>query len=200
MWGRLNYATVSEYPVSKYVRGAYEQEMQTWITNGWLIPYPEKKLGIPKGIVPLMTVVQHNKGKVRPVIDYRELNKHVDAFIANADVCLAKLREWRQQGANMAILAKSVPYQTMRIKVKRFCLTRFGFSLNVAPPIYTVRLQEESIGRATSAYIDDVYVKAKLIQNGLMCKDPESLGLTCLDWKPKESVTICGGHQISLML
>lgn len=70
--------------------------------------------------------------------------------------------------------------------------------------IYTVRLQEESIGRVTSAYIDNVYVKAKLIQYELMCKDPECLGITCLDWKSKESVTLCGGrgdvrHQISLI-
>ena len=56
-------------------------------------PIPQERLGPPKGLIPLMAVVQHTKGKVRPVMDYRELNEHVDAFTANADVCTAKLRE-----------------------------------------------------------------------------------------------------------
>ena len=40
-----------------------------------------------------MIIVQHSKGKVRPVMDYRELNEHVDAFTADADVYTAKLME-----------------------------------------------------------------------------------------------------------
>lgn len=56
-----------------------------------------------------MAIVQHNKGKVRPVMDYHELNEYFDAFTANVDVCSIKLRDWRQQGANLATrLAKSV--------------------------------------------------------------------------------------------
>ena len=41
---------------------------------------------------------------VHLVMDYRELNKHVDAFTVDADVCTAKLREWCQQGVNVARL------------------------------------------------------------------------------------------------
>lgn len=51
-----------------------------------------------------MAVVQHSKGRVREVMDYSKLNEHVDEFTANTDVCSAKLREWRQQGANVAML------------------------------------------------------------------------------------------------
>ena len=90
---------VSEYPVAAEIRYKYMQERHTWIDNGWLVPYPEDKLGSPKGLIPLMAVLQQNKTKMHPVMDYRELNHHVNAFMANADVCAAKLCEWRQKGA-----------------------------------------------------------------------------------------------------
>lgn len=47
------------------------------------------------GLIPPLVVVQPTKDKVRPVMDYIELNQHVDAFTTNADVCATKLREWR---------------------------------------------------------------------------------------------------------
>lgn len=59
------------------------------------MPYLEEELGLPKGLIPLMAVIQQNKDKVRPVLDYRELNEHVDTFTPRADVCTQKLREWR---------------------------------------------------------------------------------------------------------
>ncbi len=58
--------------------------MKAWIQNGWLIPYPESQLGPPKGLIPLMAILQESKQKVRPVMDYRELNEHVNAYTANA--------------------------------------------------------------------------------------------------------------------
>ena len=72
----------------------YERELQAWIQNGWLIPYPESKLGPPKGLIPLMAILQESKQKVRPVMDYRELNEHVNAYMANADMCAQTMREW----------------------------------------------------------------------------------------------------------
>ena len=69
----------------------------TWISNSWLVPYPEEKLGPPKGLIPLMAVLHQNKTKVRPVMDYWELNHHVDVFTANADVCTAKLCVWQDK-------------------------------------------------------------------------------------------------------
>ena len=59
-----------------------------------MIPYPEEECGLPKGLIPLMAMLQANKQKVRLVMDYREFNKCVDAHTANADVCAQKLREW----------------------------------------------------------------------------------------------------------
>ena len=67
---------------------------------------------------------------------------------------------------------------------------RLGFGLNVAPMIMkgivsTVLAQEERTMKATSSYIDDIYVnveivsvdevKVKLESFGLTCKDPERL-------------------------
>ena len=194
--------TVPEYNVPASAQVEYERELRTWIKNEWLVPYPEEELGPPKGLIPLMAVIQHNKGKVRPVLDYRELNAHVDAFTAHADICAQKLREWRREGSEVSVLDlrkaylqvhvhKSLwPFQTVLIDGRRYCLTRMGFGLNVAPSVMraivdAVLSKDEHIRRATSAYIDDVYinesvvsatcVKQHLDDFGLASKDPEQL-------------------------
>ena len=38
-----------------------------------------------------MAVLNRNKEKVRPVLDFRQLNSNVDAHTADADVCAEKL-------------------------------------------------------------------------------------------------------------
>ena len=65
-------------------------------------PIPPGITKTPKGLILLMAVIQHTK--VHPVMDCRELNKHVDAFTVDADICTVKLREWCQQGVNVALL------------------------------------------------------------------------------------------------
>ena len=149
-----------------------------------------------------MAVLQANKQKVRPVMDYRALNKYVDAHPANADVCAQKLREWRQKGSNVAVLDlrraylqvhvdKSLwPFQKDKIEGQRYCLTRLGFGLNVTPIIMRsiinmLMAQDETIQGATSSYIDDIFVNESactaarvrdhLQQFGLTCKDPKRL-------------------------
>ena len=96
-------------------------------------------------MIPLMPILQESKQKVRPVMDYRELNEHVNAYTANADVCA----------------------QTMRSVVK------------------AVIGQDETVSRATSSYVDDIFVnesvcpaaqvKTHLERFGLTCKNPEQL-------------------------
>ena len=51
-----------------------------------------------------MAIVQVDKDKVRPVMDFRELKSHVDAFTASVDVCADKLRDWRRLGTNVSIV------------------------------------------------------------------------------------------------
>ena len=96
--------SVQEYAVPYHARDAYENEILQWQQNGWLLPYPEEELDSPKGLIPLIAVVQEQNQKVRPVLDYRELNGFVDAFTATAEVCAQKLREWRRQGVNVSLL------------------------------------------------------------------------------------------------
>jgi len=187
---------LSEYPAPEQIREEYNRELQTWIQNGWLLPYPADELGPPKGLIPLMAVLQENKQKVRPVMDYRELNEHVDAFTASADVCAHKLRDWRQQGSDVSVLdlrraylqvhiEKSLwPFQTVEIKGKRYCLTRLGFGLNVAPLIMrsivnTVVAQDERVKTATSSYIDDIFVNETICSASRVKKHLERFGLTC---------------------
>ena len=57
--------------------------MKVWITRGWLKRCEDQN--DRRGILPLMAVIQANKGKVRPVLDFRELNKHVESLHRNAE-------------------------------------------------------------------------------------------------------------------
>ena len=186
---------LSEYPPPVLLREQFEEELQAWIDGGWLRPYPEDKLGPPSGLIPLMAVLQENEQKVQPIMDYRELNKHVDPYMAGADVCAHKLREWRQQGSDMAILdlcranlqirmEKLLwPFQTVEIKGTRYCLTRLGFSLNVAPSIMTAIMnaiqQDEAMRQATSSYIDDIFVNEGILSAQAVKEHFESFELTC---------------------
>ena len=49
--------SVQEYAVPCHDRDAYENEILQWQRNGWLLPYSEE-LGPPKGLIPLMAVMQ----------------------------------------------------------------------------------------------------------------------------------------------
>lgn len=191
---------VDAYNVSEQVREQYEEELQTWIQDGWLLPYDENKYGPAKGLVPLMAVVQWNKGKVRPVMDFREINSYIDTFTADADVCAEKLREWRKQGENVSVidLRKAYlqirihdsmwPYQTVLFKGQRYCLTRLGFGLNVAPLVMKAVLncvlsQDQNVRKGSSAYIDDIFVNEDIVGAMKVERHLEKFGLVC---KPHE--------------
>ena len=68
--------------------------MERWIDEGILIPWR----GEVKGVIPLMAVEKPTKNKIRPVLDFRELNESVKCHTGDhmTDVCSEKLREWRQ--------------------------------------------------------------------------------------------------------
>ena len=188
------------YAVPVEAKERYEEEVRHWIDNGWLLPYDEDELGPAKGLIPMMAVIQGNKDKVRPVMDFRELNGHINAFTREADVCADKLREWRRRGVNVAMvdLQKAYlqievkkelwPYQTVRFQGRQYCLTRLGFGLNVAPLVMKAVLacalsQDERVRAGTSAYVDDILVDedvvaaedvvAHLRRYGLESKTPE---------------------------
>lgn len=60
------------------IRDDYENEFQNWIDSIWLIPYTEEEIQPFKGLIILMTMVQHNKIKVHSLMDYQEINIHVN--------------------------------------------------------------------------------------------------------------------------
>ena len=142
-------------------------------------------MGPPKGLIPLMAVIQQNKQKVRLVLDYQELNDHVDPFTACADICTEKLREWRRTGSNVFMLdlrkaylqvcmhQSQWSYQTVLFKGQRYCLNRMEFGLNVVPSIMrtivdAILTKDKCIQWATSAYIDDVYVDESIVLAALV--------------------------------
>ena len=191
---------VAQYAVPPAARQEFDQELDSWISNGWLVPYDEQQHGPPRGLVPLMAVLQTNKAKVRPVLDYRELNSHVTAHTADADVCADQLRKWRRHGTNIAVvdLKKAYlqlrvdqrlwPFQTVVIRGQRYCLTRLGFGLNVAPLVMkavvrAVLALDPEMERAVLPYVDDLLVNEDMVsaervmahfaECGLECKPPE---------------------------
>ena len=90
--------------MSDEIRNEYKQESQMRIVNGWLIPYSQERLRPSKGPNPLTAVVQPSKGNVHQVMNYRELNEHLDAFTMDVDIYSTNLREWCPQGVNLALL------------------------------------------------------------------------------------------------
>ena len=117
---------MSEYTMSKHIWDEYNCKLQTWISDGWLILYPEKKLGPPTSLIPLMALVQENKGKVWPIMDYREVNNHIEAYTAHANVCSQRLRDWRRKGSHVSVLDLRKNYLQVHIhcSCSRLCLLK----------------------------------------------------------------------------
>ena len=191
---------IAQYAVPEAARSAYYEELELWIREGWLQPYDERVDGAARGLIPLMAVVQPNQDKVRPVLDYRELNGHIAAHTADADVCAEQLRRWRRHGSSVAVvdLRKAYlqlrldrrlwPYQTVKVRGQRYSLTRVGFGLNCAPLIMkavvrAILEQDETVGRGVLPFVDDLLVDEDVIsaervaehfsRYGLQCKPPQ---------------------------
>ncbi|KFD63395.1 hypothetical protein M514_24416 [Trichuris suis] len=188
--------TKEEFPLPEGIREAYTEELEQWIQNGWLIPYDESKFGPAKALIPLMAVIQRSKGKGNGLMDFRELNSYIDTYTAKSDVCAQMLREWRRQGVNVSILdlRKAYlqvcvdrtlwPYQTVVVKERRYCLTRLGFGLNVAPMIMKAVISrvlslDPDIQKGTSAYIDDIFVNENVVSANHVIQHLAKYGLSC---------------------
>lgn len=187
---------VAQYAVAPSARDEFDREIDAWITNGWLLPYDEQADGPPRGLVPLMAVRQNNQAKVRPVLDYRELNGFVTAHTADADVCADQLRRWRRHGTRIAVvdLRKAYlqlrlerrlwPFQTVIVRGQRYCLTRLGFGLNVAPLIMkavirAVLSQDPDMERAVLPYVDDLLVDEAIVSADCVVEHFAKFGLVC---------------------
>ena len=66
---------VSQYKMDAGIEEVFSEEIQSWIARGLLKTFE----GEHDGLLPLMAVDQPNKGKVRPVLDHRELSEYVSS-------------------------------------------------------------------------------------------------------------------------
>lgn len=188
--------TVAQYNVSPSMRQEFDKELELWISNGWLVPYSEQQHGAPQGLVPLMAVQQNNGNKVRPVLDYRELNDYVTAFTADSDVFADQLRKWRRHGRNVTVLdlrkaylqvrvdQQLWPFQTVMVRGRRHCLTRLGFGLNIAPSVMkavvkTILAQDANIESAVVPYVDDLLVNEDIVSAEQVAAHFSRFGLEC---------------------
>ena len=183
------------------LRERYEKEVDSWVEKGWLKEWTGTTEG---GVIPLMAVHQPTKEKVRPVMDYRELNAYVESHTGEGvvDVCAEKIRQWRRECGELALVdlrnaylqihieEKLWRYQLVKYKGKVYALTRLGFGLTCAPKIMSTILKEvlgrnPKIAGAADHYIDDILVnesvvkaedvRAHLQKYGLDSKPPERL-------------------------
>ena len=194
--------TVESYKSTKTdgVRERFDAEIERWISLGWLQPCNGDEEG---GVLPLMAVTQVNKDKVRPVLDFRELNQYVSSHPGtDAAVCSETLRKWRRMPGPLKIVdLKSAylqlhvdqslwQYQQVVYKGRRYFLTRLGFGLNSAPKIMgkvvqLVLSQSEQVQEGTDSYVDDIVVDESVVsvdevvqhlqRYGLEAKPPERL-------------------------
>ena len=82
------------------------------------------------------------------------------------------------------------PYHTVIFRGQRYCLTRLGFGLNVAPSVMKyvltpVLAQDETVDRATSSYRDNISVNEDVVSDQCLENYLLRYGLQC---KPAERV------------
>ena len=70
----------------------FDKEVERWISEGILVPWEKP---VEEGIIPLMAVEQPTKKKVRPVLDYRVLNRYVECHTGDEviDVAIARMEK-----------------------------------------------------------------------------------------------------------
>ena len=158
-----------------------------------------------------MAVTQKNKGKVRPVLDYRELNTRMETHTADRDVCANKLHDWHQMSCNVALLnLKKVylqirvhrslwPYQTVFFKGQRYCLMRLGFGLSIAPmvmkAVVSKVLKQNDVFKGTvSSYVDDILVNKDAVTSDVVVNHLRQFVLKC---NPAQRM-VNGAHVLGL--
>ena len=192
-------------------RKEFEKEVDRWIDDGILLPWEGQVVG---GVLPLMAVDQPTKGKVRPVLDYRELNAYVECHTGDdiTDVCSETLRGWRQMDGELVLVDLKAAYLQIRVskelwkyqivnyKGRFYCLTRLGFGLNCAPRIMSSILKSilGKSGRvkgATSSFVDDICVNVTKVSAEEVIQHLGRFGLVT-----KPPVPLDGGSALGLKI
>jgi len=194
------------YHVAEKDRPEFDQEIQSWIQEGVLVEHNQSVHGRVSFYLPLMAVRQlkGDESKVRPVLDYRRLNKCIESHPGQATpLCADRVREWRQMGKSWAILdlrraylqvrvhRELWTYQAVRWHGRTYLLTRLGFGLASAPKIMTAIVEkalsmEPIIHASVSSYIDDLFVAEELVSADAVKSHLSSWGL---ESKPPQRLT-----------
>ena len=203
---------VGEYKCTRApgVYKKYTEEIQSWISKGWLVPWK----GPIKGVIPLLAVVQPTKDKVRPVMDYRELNEFVECHTGDEHVaiCAEKVRKWRQLDNKLKLVdLKSAylqihisedlwQYQVVKYNGRHYALTRLGFGLSSAPRIMTrvlgkVLSLDEDVNKGTDHYIDDILVQESVVSAAKVREHLLRYG-----FESKEPMDLDGGKVLGIAL
>ena len=189
---------VAVYSMRPEIEEKFDAQIEKWKSNGWLQPCEDPG----HGIVPLMAVEQPSKGKVRPVLDFRELNKYVHSYTGDADVCDETMRKWRSMPDSLGVLDLRDAYLQLHVRsdLQRFqvvkhrnnfyALTRLGFGLNCAPKIMSAVLNkvlslDSRIAAATDHYVDDIVVDLSQVSMSEVVKHLKQYGL---ETKPPEKI------------
>ena len=192
---------VPGYRVKKHLQDKFDAEVESWIEDGILLPVPASES--VDSVIPLMAVEQASKGKVRPVLDFKELNQYIACHTGGSAVCEEAVRRWRRMGVNLALLDLRKAYLQLHIdpvlwkhqivsyKGRYFYLSRLGFGLNSAPRIMSRILEKvlslnDKIQSGTDNYLDDILVNEDVVSAeevsrhlarfGLEAKPPERIG------------------------
>lgn len=208
-WNGRSCVQGSTYPkeiIGEEDREAFDKELSSWLEEGIIVPHEKVQHGEIKHYLPFIAVRQ-TKGslvKVRPVLDYRLLNKSIQSHPGGATpICAELLRTWRQKGDRCSVMdlrraylqvhvdPKLWNFQAVRWKGQDYLLTRLGFGLASAPKIMTKIVEavigaDERVKSSVTSYIDDLYIDEQKItaaevrnhfsRMGLVAKPPEQLG------------------------
>ena len=121
-----NKVSCYERDLSGRKKEEFEREVDRWVEEGILMPWGER---VESGILMLMAVEQQTKGKVRPVLDFRELNESGECHKGDnvADVCGDVLREWRRMEGEIALVDLKYAYLQVRVakELWQYQLVRF---------------------------------------------------------------------------
>ncbi|KAI0985832.1 hypothetical protein GJ496_004989 [Pomphorhynchus laevis] len=159
-------------------KSQYETKIDTWITNGRLEEYN----GEAESVIPLLAVAQESKNKMRPVMDFRQLNSYISSHTAESYACILKLRNWRRWVDNLSLIdlrraylqipfdKSLLPYQMVVYRNKRYVLTRLGFVLNIElrilkAVVHFVLGKDMLVVQSTDSYLDDIIVDNTKIEN-----------------------------------
>ena len=199
---------VAQYAIKDNDRDAYNAEVARWIKEGWLKPCDQPK----SGIIPMLAVRQEVKNKVRPVMDFRELNIFIQSHTAECEVCPETLRKWRLMGNQLGIVDLKNAYlqlhvrrdlqefQVVRVGEQHYRLTRLGFGLASAPKIMSAVVKcilnaDPDISAATDHYVDDIVINTDMVSVNKVVEHLQRYGL---ETKPPE--TLDGARVLGLHL